>query len=572
MTNEFWNKNIRKISLLIITVVIVLILWSLVISPFLVFKNNEKTVLEAGKRFFEINRGMIPTGEKIVTIPLQKLYDKDMISEDLRNPYGSGLCDSKNSWIKAKKINGELNYYVYLKCGVYSSNIDHDGPVITLKGEDEIILNKGDKYEELGVDNVVDNTDGSIDIKKVKIDSSKVNTKKNGIYEVTYKIKDSMNNETIKIRTVKVEQVLSKIVKNDTKDTNGYYKDNAKYIMIDGILFNIVGINDDDTIKVVSAESLAYVDNNSVDKWLNDYFYNKLSDNAKKYIVNSKWCNEKITNPNSYKKCNGYSSGKNIGLLSVADLNNMSYDIQNEMLTTNNYVADPTGYKKINNKKPYGINPVINLKKDINSYSGNGSYEKPFSIPGNKSSKAGTKISELKVGEYVTYSGYDLRIIGSDENSTRAVMVGVLLDPQGDEVYTEYGTRKYDPDDKQSIAYKISNDYSSYVSAKKLVKNEEKVFNYKNYVKYDNGDVKNSTYKFKSVVVSLFDLFSPSADDLYWFRESINNKAYYNTPSKGASTYEFNQDNVAVKLVFNLSNEMTTISGKGIKNIPYKIK
>ena len=38
MTNEFWNKNIRKISLLVIIAVVVLLLWSLVINPFLTFK------------------------------------------------------------------------------------------------------------------------------------------------------------------------------------------------------------------------------------------------------------------------------------------------------------------------------------------------------------------------------------------------------------------------------------------------------------------------------------------------------------------------------------------------------
>ena len=582
MTNEFWNKNIRKISLLIIITVIVLILWSLVISPFLVFKSNEKIVLEAGKRFFEINRGMIPTGEKIVTIPLQKLYDKDMISDDLRNPYGSGLCDSKNSWIKAKKINGELNYYVYLKCGIYSSNIDHDGPVITLKGEDEIILNKGDKYEELGVDSVVDNTDGSIDVKKVKIDSSKVNTKKNGIYEVTYKIKDSMNNETIKIRTVKVEQVLSKIVKNDTKNTNGYYMSTSSnnYIQIDGMIFRILGVNSDETIKVVSEEPLATVDNDSVDKWLNDYFYNKLSDNAKKYIVNSKWCNEKITNPENYKKCNSYSSGKNVGLLSVADLNNTKDDdymfgdtLGHQLLTSNDYYLDAeNNFKKVNNSTLYGIRPVMNLKKDLPLTTGKGNNADPYKLPGQKSSGAGTKVYDLKPGEYINYSGYTWRVIGKDvNNDTQIVMTDVLLDSEEEQVVTSFDSKKkyYNSDRKTNIGYKIINNYSKYINTKLVKKYEYRIYKYNNLPKYDTNEPSN-VIKTKFIEASMFELFGTDLLNNYWYRESNKNKAYANFSLIGTDSIDYDSTN-AVKLSCYISNSTTVKSGKGTYASPYRL-
>ena len=54
-------------------------------------------------------------------------------------------------------------YYTYLKCGIFSSKVDHEGPVIKLKGEDLITINKGEKFKDPGIDSVSDNTDGKID-------------------------------------------------------------------------------------------------------------------------------------------------------------------------------------------------------------------------------------------------------------------------------------------------------------------------------------------------------------------------------------------------------------------------
>ena len=282
MKGKIDDKNIKKIKILIIVVVILLIIWFLVVSPLIKFKNSEKQVLEAAKRYYEINNSLLPTGKKIRTVSLQALYDKDLISEDLKSPYTNKECNSKTSWAKVRKENNEYKYYVYLECGILSSKIDHKGPEITLKDGDTVTINKGDTYKDAGIKSVIDDTDGNIDIKKVTIDTSKVNVNKNGTYEVTYKVRDSFNNETVKIRTVKVEQILNKIVEKNTDKTN-IYKGNTEnnYIKLDGIIFKIIGLNDDGSVKIVSNDALAAVDYNDIDDWLNDYFYNKLSDSAK---------------------------------------------------------------------------------------------------------------------------------------------------------------------------------------------------------------------------------------------------------------------------------------------------
>ena len=377
------ENNKKKLVTSLIVVIAVVLVWFLIISPLVQFKKSEKEVLDAGKRYFEVNSTHLPTGNRIKTISLKTLYNKDFIKEDIRVPNSSNLCDESESWIKVQKKNNEYNYTVYLKCGLYSSRVDHKGPTITLKGENEIIVNKGDKFKDPGIVSVSDNTDGKIDVKKVKIDSN-VNINKNGTYEIKYSIKDSFDNKTEVIRTVKVVQILDKMVKNETDKTN-YYKgnDNNNYIKLDGILFKIVGLNEDGSVKVTSSEPLAFVDYNSADTWLNDYFYSKLSDNVKKYIkTDSKWCNEEISNTDNYTKCNKYGKKKAIGLLSVADINNSkdkenipNIEIQNSSILFNFdnskiYAFDGNKYSKVSTKQNYSIYPTLNIKN--NSYISSG--------------------------------------------------------------------------------------------------------------------------------------------------------------------------------------------------------
>ena len=218
------EKNKKKITISLIVVIAVALIWFLIISPLIQFKKSEKEVLNAGKRYFEVNKTYLPTGNRIKTISLKTLYNKDFIKEDIKIPNSSSMCEENESWVKVQKKNNEYNYNVYLKCGIYSSKVDHKGPTITLKGENEITVNKGDKFKDPGIVSVSDNTDGKIDTKQVKVDSN-VNINKNGTYEIKYSVKDSFDNKTEVVRTVKVVQILDKIVKKETDKTN-YYKGN----------------------------------------------------------------------------------------------------------------------------------------------------------------------------------------------------------------------------------------------------------------------------------------------------------------------------------------------------------
>lgn len=593
------NKKNEKIVKLIVTIiVVVLLLWFLVLSPIIKFKKMEKTLLNSAKRYFEVNEKLLPTGNRLKKVSLQVLYDKDYIENDLKAPYTNSICSANNSWVKVSKSDNGYNYSAYLECGIFRSKVDHDGPVIKLNGADEITVYKDNKYKELGVESVYDNTDGKISKNKVTIDSSNVNTSKIGTYEVTYSIKDSLENETIKKRTVKVTQTLNNIVKKNTDETNYYKgKNDDNYLKIDGIIFKVVGINTDKTVKVVSDETLASIDYNSVNEWLNNYFYDKLSDSAKEYIVKSKWCNSTVSNPKSNDKCNSYTKTQFVGLLSIEDYNK-SYDTNNVSNINNNVAVwtynrknnqeawinsyyDGTTrnfseYKNTSSKTIVGVKPALNIKADSIIVAGTGTNTDPYILKGNKKIlKAGSKISNAVTGSYINYSGYNFRVISKDEDETVKVIMLEPIISQNGNFYSEFDNTNelYNPNRKENIGYKINNKVTEYIRTNYFDTKTINVKNYTNLVSYNNK-LTAKEYKAKLSLASLFDLYSAHVEDgvSTWYLENSKQGNYINSPTLGVVSIKFDKDEQnGIKLVGYLNKNIVVKAGSGTESKPYTL-
>ena len=98
--------------------------------------------------------------------------------------------------------NYEVEYLVNKKKIIRHVKVkDITPPVINLTNLDTISINYKSKYKEPGF-SAIDNYDG--DITDSVIISNNIDSSKLGKYNVTYKIKDSFNNETIKKRIVNV--------------------------------------------------------------------------------------------------------------------------------------------------------------------------------------------------------------------------------------------------------------------------------------------------------------------------------------------------------------------------------
>ena len=600
------KKIIKIISLIAVVVVILLLVWFLYFYPRKVFKDNEKLLEEAGVRYYEINKARLPKDEgRVISVSLNTLV-KQKYLDGLYEAYGDKLCDLNESNVKAVNKEGGYVYYTYLKCGNYESDVDHEGPVITLNGSSDMTISRGDTYEEPGIKSVVDNIDGNIDASKVTIRGD-VDTSTVGTYEVTYTISDTLENKTTVTRKVNVLQSLSSTVKENT--LNGYYVGdvNNNYIYFNNMLFRIVRVNDDDSVVIVSNDALANVDytndgrfeDSTLDKWLNDYFYNLLEPEYQELVKSSTWCDDVINSDNiTTTECSRETAKRKVGILSLQDYN-LSFDGSRSYLDKSNFswysnLANDNKAWAITSTDTYpntiyasestnllNVVPALTLKASTSVLDGDGTVSNPYIILNLSTAKRSSELNKRQVGEYISYSGYLFRISDILDDGTTEVIMDSVLETNGQQVnisYTNGGKKKvYNPNQEGNIGYKIKNDMTRYIDTSLFVQKKISVPIYSGNVTYE-GKRDTKEYNLLITIPSTFDIFSARnsiADDTgYWLRDSSrqdNTKVVVR--SLGTVTYSTASDNLqaGVKVMAYFDKDVIIESGKGTYSDPYTL-
>ena len=600
------KKIIRIVVVVLVVLLVLAILYFAFYYPNKVFKDNEKKFIVAGERYYQINKNYLPNQEgRVLTVNLGTLIKEDYL-DDIYIPYSKKVCDLNESTVKAIKKDGEFQYYTYLKCGNYESSTDHEGPVITLNGDNTINLNKGDEYKEPGVKSVVDDTDGNLNVDDVTI-KGEVDTNTVGTYEITYSASDSLNNKSEVTRKVVVEESFSNVVKDATSSTNGYYKGDASnnYVMFNNMTFRIVKINSNNTVTIASDEVLANVDytndgrfaDSSLDSWLNDYFYNLLESKYKKLITSSKWCDD-VLNADNYvaTECSRSSAKRNVGILSIQDYNNTladdisfldfggivwyaNLDSNNNPWTMTDLYDYPLKSEPMNQEYLFNVRPAVTLKKNTKVLSGDGSEADPYILVENDSARRNTLINERQIGEYINYSGYTWRIAGINDDTTEIIMTGVVTN---DDVelqigYNNSGAKVYNPNKKGNIGYQVINEMTKYVSTDLFTKTKVEVPIYNNKVTY-KGKKDTKTYNNIVTIPSVFDIFTAkgdnSSDGGYWYIDSSKEDGVKTVMyPAGTVTYTTVTDDrtEGVKIKAYLKSDVFITDGDGSLEHPYTI-
>ena len=602
------KKIIRIVVIALIIVAILLLVWFLFIYPRVVFRENESKLAAAGERYYQINRSYLPSEQgRVVSVSLNTLVKQEYL-DGLYTAYGK-LCDLNESNVKVVNDGEDNKYYTYLKCGNMESDVDHEGPVITLKGETKETVSRGSTYEDPGIESVVDDTDGKIDISKVSV-KGEVDTANVGNYEITYTVNDSLNNKTTVTRTVVVEERLSSIVKEATKDTNNYYKGfrDDNYIMFNNMLFRIVKINDNDTIMAVSEESLASVDytndgrfaNSSLDKWLNDYFYNLLEDKYKDLIVSTKWCDD-VVNKDDYMttECTRTSAKRNIGIMSIQDYNNTLQDgnsfydsralswfsnigEDNNPWTFTSMYDYPLKTEPMNQEYLFNVRPTITLKKNTKVLSGDGSSGNPYILVENNTARKNSDLNKRQIGEYITYEGYTYRITNLNNNGTTEVIMTGVIKNGDNELNIGYnngsGKKVYNSKQEGNIGYQVINDLTKYISTDLFEKTKVEVPIYSGRVTYQ-GKKNIKEYNDIISIPSTFDIFSAkglnSGNGGYWLIDSSNEENIKTMvyPIGTVSYTPITDDTTAgVKVKATFKKNVIITDGSGTLSDPYEVR
>ena len=602
MNSAFYKNHkqlINKIFVIFIVLVSFFLIWMLFIRNIYHFKQMEHTMENAGKMYFQRNLNSYPKNiNGVSTVSLQKLYDRKLINA-LYIPGKGKLCSVDESWVKVKKVKSGYKYYKYLKCGGYESNGDHTGPIIKLNGGNVVNLELGKKYQESGIKSVIDETDGKIENNKVII-SGKVDVNKLGTYKIKYTAYDSLKNKTVKYRTVKVVKTLASITKEDTKST--FYKGTEvnNYVLYSGMIWRIVGVNNDGTVKIITNDTLANISYSTgmekdgyVYSWLNDYFYKKLY-KPHEYINKYSWCNDKTDDINYNGKCNGDSIKANVGLITLSEynqsINNDTY-LNNGMtywtMTKNNkdniYANHEVYTMSTSTSVDYnGVRPVVNIKKDISVSGGNGTFEKPYILEGYKFLKAGSKLNEAISGEYIRHSGYLWRVMDVDSSGNTEIVMDSVLKNKDNLVQISFGdkyknkSKIFDVKNKDSIGYKINKELKDYLITNKFVKHKYSVNYYKDGLK---ENTKTKEVKCLLSIPDITEVFSIGTADSehgsYYVRNVLESKSkllVVNSTTQTEEFYNFVFETNGVKVVTYVNKDVKIKSGKGTYNNPYELR
>lgn len=191
------------------------------------FKHLENRMEEEAPTYISQNNIELTSEE--TKIDLKDLLLENGGSIDSSKVKATKVC---KGYVIATKVDSEV-YKPYISCGNYyttegyvnsdtttkkktTSKKDTEKPVITLKGNSEITLNQGDKYNDEGA-SATDNIDGDI-TSKIKV-SGKVDTTKSGMYTITYTVTDKAGNRTEATRKVTVVATTTTTMLATTKKT-----------------------------------------------------------------------------------------------------------------------------------------------------------------------------------------------------------------------------------------------------------------------------------------------------------------------------------------------------------------
>lgn len=600
------NNIIKKIKFLVSIAIVVLFVWFLVIYPMITFHNNEKELENAAKRYYELNSNQLPIGERVKTLSLSVLYKGAYLKHDFKVPYTNKMCSVEKSWVKIKKVDGEYKYYVFLDCGILKSSIDHKGPDIKLNGSNKMTINVGSKYEEPGISSVVDDNEGKMKTEDVTIKSN-VDTSKIGTYQVTYTAYDSLLNKNVVTREVRVVKTIKGVVKKDLGSASNYVgSPDNNYVRLSNMLFRIYGLKNNNVV-LVSNEDVSNVNHTKIEKWLDEVYYKHLTNESKKMIVKSKFCNMNIDESSlNTTECNSYTTSRYVYIPSIVEVNKadsnennfmkpltMSWlankkDEKNAYLTRNIFFGDDFGksYLAYSATDNYGVRPMFLIKGNSLITDGNGTIDDPYVFNETPKAKKGELLNTRYSGEYFEIGNEIWRIIEiSSDKATKAISVGTIFDSNGNRINTDSMSNSnsliYNPNKKNNVGYFINNRISKSVDSAGFINHTIEVPIYKKKIIYGNENSMKK-YNVKFSAPNMYDMFSAMSKEnhgslsySYWLTNSVEGTRYeaaltdIGVPINGEIG---NYSQYGIRLVGYVNSNKVISSGKGTYMNPYVLK
>ena len=352
------------------------------------------------------------------------------------------------------------------------------------------------------------------------------------------------------------------------------------YIYYSGMLFRIMKINSDKSIKVVSDDIVSSLvwnyENNDfegsyIDKWLNeDVFYKRLI-NPDKYIVSSSWCIDKIEKDTDVCK---KKIERKIGLITYQEykdaLANKSYlNIGKYFFTINGsednkvfYIFKEGGVSDESNDGAtyysYGIRPSFTLNNNIQYIRGTGTKEDPYIIEEN---------TEVNVGDYINYSDKLWKII--DTNETYKLMLTDYLKVNDNVLERSFSrtTSNFSLTDYYGLARYLNTNYYNTLDKTYIV--DGTFYNGSYTENYNYQNINSSSLTAKVGLPNINETgFSELSD--YLIINPASEELIYTKKEDGMLYAAKITDNLKVVPVINISKDIKLV-GSGSKEEPFRV-
>lgn len=391
--------------------------------------------------------------------------------------------------------------------------------------------------------------------------------------------------------------------KNVTTVGEGLYKEDNiyrfigknvdNYVIYSGRLWRIIS-TEENKVKLITEDpqtSLVWgidtnYENSYVRSWLNNEenavksFYESLANTS--FLETTKTCADVVSEDSlkceqivedkvgllsayEYQKSGGEEGFLNIGeywWTSNIDSNNVAWYVYSKGSLNNTSYSGTTYYS-------YGVRPTITLNGEIEVKSGNGTKDNPYNLD----VETPSVLNKKYVGEYLTYSGYNWRIIETEEDYVKIVMDGVVQSDEGGDLITYFGKSNY-YSGKQDVGKYLNNTfYNKLTNQDYILEHNFYTGRYDKTYSYDFNKITEYNEKLKVGLLQLGELFITDVSKYFLSTRTItSDNSIYEVLEEGRIYAGELTDELGLRVTLYLKPDIAILSGKGTSENPYVIE
>lgn len=379
------------------------------------------------------------------------------------------------------------------------------------------------------------------------------------------------------------------------EENNVYrYKGNVddNYIEYSGILYRIVGIDNENNVKAVSDEVVTLMysglekgfSKSYVNKWLNSSdsehsgIYKNTMYGTDDVLSYTYMCNDNIDDLTNIT-CEDNTNDYEITLLSLYDYANAggkeSYLNNGESFylstldgSKGNYFITEQGEVGINKitTKVYGVRPVITFTGKTKLLSGSGTKKDPYRVEKHNIDE----LSDVYVGDIIKFNDSTYKVVSIDEKGVRAALTGVLT------IDDKEVSRKFSSSSSKLSA--SSGNLGNYLNVEyyQSIENKEYLTGNNWYVStqtlnnLDYSKVYDSKTFLRIGILGLSDLFVNDVNNVFTITRGMESDNVILVINKDGNIYsDLVTNKYNIRPVLNFKNNISIKSGKGTGDSPY---